>query len=94
MTAVTVPELKAQLNIDHNLDDALLAQKIDAATAYASSYIGSAIPDPAPAAVKQAVLMLAAYWYEVREAATFGGNPYRVPFGFTDLLQAHRAWVV
>lgn len=94
MPAVTLPELKSQLNLDHDLDDALLAQKIEAATAYTSNYIGGTIPDPTPAAIKQAVLMLAAYWYEVREAATFGSNPYRVPFGFSDLLQAHRRWVV
>ena len=62
--AITVPELRVQLNLESEDDDTLLAQKIDAAEAYASSYIGGAIPDPAPAAIKQAVLMLAAFWYE------------------------------
>jgi hypothetical protein len=92
--AITVAELKAQLNLDSDQDDALLSMKIDAAECYASSYIGGPIPIPAPAAIRQAVLMLAAYWYEAREAATVGGNPYSVPFGTHDLLQAHRAWVV
>lgn len=92
--AITVPELRVQLNLDSDHDDALLSQKIDAAEAYCASFIGGPIPDPAPAAIKQAVLMLAAYWYELREAATVGGNPYAVPFGVHDLLQAHRAWVV
>ena len=91
---VTVPELRAQLNLDSEHDDALLAQKIDAAEAYCASFMGGWIPDPAPAAVKQAVMMLAAYWYELREAAVVGGNPYQVPFGVHDLLQAHRMWVV
>ena len=92
--AITVPELRGQLNLDSEAEDALLSQKIDAAEAYAASYIGHPIPDPAPAAIKQAVLMLAAYWYEMREAATVGGNPYAVPFGVHDLLQGHRKWVV
>lgn len=38
--------------------------------------------------------MLAAYWYEQREAALTGGNAYAVPFGVHDLLQSQRAWVV
>ena len=92
--AITVPELRVQLNLESEAEDAFLTNKIEAAEAYTASYIGHPIPDPAPAAIKQAVLMLAAYWYEAREAATVGGNPYAVPFGVQDLLQAHRAWVV
>lgn len=92
--AITVPELRGQLNLDSEHDDALLAQKIDAAEAYCSSFIGGPITAPAPAAVKQAVMMLAAYWYELREAAAVGGNAYMIPFGVHDLLQAHRMWVV
>ena len=94
MPVVSVAELKAQLNLDHDLDDALLALKIAAAEAYAASFIGDAIPDPIPATIKQAVLMLSAHWYEVREATLTGGSSYVVPFGVHDLLQAHRAWVV
>lgn len=91
---VTVDELRAQLNLEHDLDDDLLAQKIAAATAYCASYIGASIADPAPAAIKQAVLMLAAFWYDIRAAGTTGGNPVMVPMGCHDLLQAHRAWAV
>ena len=95
MAIVSVYELQNQLNLDSgSYDRRLLEQKIEAAEAYCASFIGAQIPDPAPAAIIQAVLMLAAYWYEMREAATTGGNPYTVPFGTHDLLQAHRAWVV
>lgn len=95
MTSITpLSLLKSQLNIEHDLDDALLQHKIEAAEGYAHSYIGGPIPDPAPAAITQAVLMLAAYWYEIREAATVGGNAYMIPFGVHDLLQAYRQWVV
>lgn len=94
MSVVPLPELKKQLHIEHNLDDDLLTHKLDAAEGYVSSYIGKELPDPCPAAITQAVLMLAAFWYGVREAATIGGNAYAVPFGVHDLLQAHREWAV
>lgn len=94
MSAVSVDELKAQLNLDHDLDDGLLSSKIDAAEAYAAGFTGAPIPSPCAAAIKQAVLRLASYWYEVRDAALLGSNAYAVPYGAHDLLQPHRAWVV
>lgn len=94
MPFVTVPELKAQLNLDHDLDDALLSHQIEAAEAHVASFIGSPLTAPLPAAIRQAVLMLAAYWYETRETAQAGGAPSAVPFGVYDLLQPHRVWVV
>ncbi|WP_108262275.1 head-tail connector protein [Mangrovicoccus ximenensis] len=94
MSSVSVDELKAQLNLDHDLDDDLLASKIDVAEAYAAAFIGQPIPDPCPGTIKQAILMLAAYWYEFREAATSSGNMYTTPFGVRDLLQPHRTWAV
>ncbi|SDH82712.1 head-tail connector protein [Alloyangia pacifica] len=68
-SAVSVEELKTQLNLDHDPDVALLAFKIDAAEAYVTGFTGAPIPNPCPAASKQAVLTLASYWYEVCEAA-------------------------
>ena len=96
MLAVDLTLLKALLNLegDFDLDNVLLAQKIAAAEAYCTSFIGSAFPDPVPASIIQAVLMLAGFWYGVRETATAGGTPYLVPFGVHDLLQSHRRWVV
>lgn len=95
MTSITpLTLLKSQLNIEHDLDDVLLQHKLEAAEGYCASYIGDWIYDPAPAAFTQAVLMLAAYWYEIREAAVVGGNAYMIPFGVHDLLQPYRRWVV
>ncbi len=95
MTSLTpLSLLKSQLNIEHDLDDTLLQHKLEAAEGYCASYIGGPIDDPAPAAITQAVLMLASFWYEIREAAVVGGNAYMIPFGVHDLLQAYRKWVV
>lgn len=91
---VTFPELRSQLHLDCDHDDALLAQNIETAEGDCASFVGGWITDPTPAAVKQAVIMLAAYWYELREAAFIGGSPYQVAFGLHDLLQTHRLCVV
>ena len=93
-SVVTVDEFKAHLNLLPDDDEPLLAHRLEAAEAYCASYVGGYLADPYSAAVKQAVLMLAAYWHELHEAAVVGGNPYQVPFGVHDLLQAHRRWVV
>lgn len=94
MSVTTVASLKAHLNLEHDLDDDLLTSKLDAAEGYVVNYTGSDLPDPVPATITQAVLMLAGFWYENREAAQFGGNAYVVPFGVHDLLDSHRRWVV
>jgi hypothetical protein len=110
MSVTSVSALRDRLNLDHALDDAMLAQMLEAAEAHVVNVIGAAIPltfapvDPdAPdepvatsitsPAITQAVLMLAAFWYEQRETAA--PNTFSpVPFGFQDLLQSYRKWVV
>lgn len=67
MSSVTVEDLQAQLKLDHILDDALLSLKIEVAEANAVGFTGARIPSRCLAAIKQAVLTLASYWYEVRE---------------------------
>jgi uncharacterized phage protein (predicted DNA packaging) len=94
MSIIPVALLKAHLNLEHDLDDDLLSSQLDAAEAYAGSFVGAELTDPIPPAISQSVLMLAGFWYEHREAAQTGGNAYVVPFGVHDLLQAHRKWAV
>ena len=110
MPVTSAQALSDHLNLGHDLDDPQLVQMLDAAEEFVANVIGAAIPltlapvDPeAPdepvassitsPAITRAVLMLAAFWYENREAAmpnTFAP----VPFGFQDLLQSYRKWVV
>lgn len=94
MTAKTpMALLKAQLNIIGDHDDALLAHKLAAAEAWIAKYTGDPLPDPVPADVTEAVLMLAAHWYEAREAVSFA-SPFAIPFGVHDLLSSHKRVVV
>jgi hypothetical protein len=93
MTALTpITLLKSQLNIDHDLDDVLLAHKLDAAEIWIGHYTG--VPFAAgDAALTEAALQLASYWYEQREAASFDVSTKPVPFGVRDLLDSYREQV-
>jgi hypothetical protein len=89
-------DLKSQLNIIDDADDTLLAGKLAAAVAFTKNEIGSEDPlayDDAPADLQQAILLLAAHWYENREASVIGLTAIDLPLGYRDILQSHRVWV-
>ncbi|RGP37697.1 head-tail connector protein [Pseudotabrizicola alkalilacus] len=74
-------------------DEALLEDLAAAAWAYVGNVTGAPVPDPAPPALEQAVRMLIGHWYENREGTSADGvRP--VPFGFDELVQSYRRWVV
>jgi uncharacterized phage protein (predicted DNA packaging) len=90
---ITVEDLKLHLNLTTDTDDALLAQKIAAASAWVNSYT-RAEPDAedAPEPVKEAARQLAAHLYENREASLVGLTASELPFGLLELLGPYRAW--
>ena len=91
MNAITPLELlKSQLNLDHDLDDALLNHKLAAAEVWIVNYTGNAFE--ADAALTEAALQLAAYWYEQRESAS-DATMRPVPFGVYELLAPYREQV-
>ena len=69
-------KVKANLILDHDADDVLLARYITAAVAYAESYQhileGSYREKPMPPTTEQAVIMLASHFYESRDGSTGG----------------------
>lgn len=103
---VTTAELKEQLNITEDLgtgDDELLARKIAAAQGHIERLLGFAIEatyppagDPplsmVPPALKEAVLQLAAHWYENREATLVGVSGQELPFGIWSIVNEYREW--
>ncbi|WP_370213455.1 head-tail connector protein [Roseovarius sp.] len=92
MTAQTpLALLKSQLNLDHEIDDALLAHKLAAAEVWIANYTGTPFATN-DAAQTEAALQLAAYWYEQREAA-FEGGIKAIPFGVRDLLESSKTQV-
>ena len=83
--------LKAQLNLEHDLDDALLAHKLAVAEEWIGNFIGKAFADhdPVPASITEAALLLAAYWYGQREGAS-DLRLSAVPFGVLELISPYR----
>lgn len=102
MSLTTLPELKAHLSWLDDLgtvDDALMQGLLDAAEGHignlcgfelAATY-GTAGKPPFPAALRQAVLMLAAAWYENRETLAEGARG-EIPFGVSEIVREFRGW--
>jgi hypothetical protein len=94
MSAVTLTDLKAHLNVTIDDDDTLLMGKLAAAKAWVASYTASDVDaDGTPAPVNEAILQLTASLYENREATLVGVTAQCLPFGFLDLLANYKAFV-
>ncbi|KFL30648.1 hypothetical protein JP75_14340 [Devosia riboflavina] len=95
MTALT--DFKGQLNItDDEADDAVLTRMITDALDHTGSAIGADAQlsyDELPGGLRRAVLMLAAHFFENREAVLVGVGTNELPFGYADLIAPHRKWV-
>jgi Phage gp6-like head-tail connector protein len=93
MSAVSLSDLKAHLNVTISADDALLVDKLAAAKAWVASYTASDVDaDGTPAPVNEAIRQLAAHLYANREATLVGVTAQCLPFGFLDLLINYRAF--
>lgn len=90
-------DLKARLNIiDDDTEDGLLAGMIADALDHTGTAIGALAPvsyDDAPGGIRRAVLMLAAHFYENREAVLVGTSGNELPMGYADLIAPHQKWV-
>ncbi len=96
---------KEQLGITEDLgnaDDAMLYRKLEAAERHVERMLGftfdaaeaeprEGFEDGTPAPLVEAVLQLAAHWYEAREAAT-EANLREIPFGVTEIVSGYRDW--
>lgn len=92
MAVVPITLAKQHLNIDHSGDDELIEHYLDVAQEWIVDFIGKPFPEPAPATLKQAVMLLAAHYYENREGSLIGISANDLPFGVLDLIRPHREW--
>jgi hypothetical protein len=78
--------------------DEFLARLLNAAIAHFKRELGFAIddavqyPEGTPEDIEHGVLMLAAHWYENREATLVGVAAQPVPFGVVDVIRNHRGY--
>lgn len=101
MAIVETADLLAHLGLtaDNGGELALLAQsKAEAAQSHIERWLGFKIEDtfggpdqaPVPADLKEAVLQLAAWWFDNREATTESAK--LLPFGVSEIIDAYRGW--
>lgn len=64
---MNLTEAKAHLRVTHDLENTLIQGYLDAALAHVANYLGDDLPDPMPAPVEAAVLLLMADLYINRE---------------------------
>ncbi|WP_285295232.1 head-tail connector protein [Aureimonas altamirensis] len=85
---ISVDDAKVHLRVDHGEEDFYIGELIEAAEDYVQS-MGVATATPFPSAVRHAVLMLVAHFYDNRSAA--GEQPSNaIAFGVNALLAPHR----
>ncbi len=95
--AIDGAALRLQLNGAPETDEQL-TRFVDAASAHVERLLGykltdiEKLPDGPPADLEQAVLMLAADWYENREASLVGVSAQPIPFGVREIVNEHREW--
>nr|DAW01743.1 MAG TPA: Head Tail Connector Protein [Caudoviricetes sp.] len=97
-------KVKANLILEHSVDDELLKGYIAAAVSYAESYQhipeGYYTENAMPATTEQAVIMLASHFYESRDGSTGGFFADSVQAGkqvwetVNNLLRLDRDWKV
>lgn len=96
---VTLSDMRAALGLTDDFgsaDDGLIQRAIDAATAHTARAAGvdfdelAVGADGVPADLRLAVQMLAAHWFENREATIVGVSAAPLPLGFDDLIRPHR----
>lgn len=92
MSIVSVSLAKAHMNIVGNDDDELISLYIGAAETWLGNYVGKPLSgfDVLPDDLKLAVLRLAAFYYEQREAVAFGITMQIAPFGVTSIADSYR----
>lgn len=101
MAIVDINDLRGQLGLDGiESVEALLDQKIAAAQGHVERLLGYRIEDrfggqdqePVPEPLREAVLQLAAWWFEQREAGITGTIVAQPPHSLPEIVAEFREW--
>ena len=97
MAIVSLDLAKKHLGITEDWDDILISAKLDSAQRHLETWLGYAIEDRftvVPADLEEAVLSLAAHFYENREASVVGVSITSTPLSVRDIIAARRDYMV
>lgn len=97
---VDLVTVKQQLGVTLDIDDSMIARKIEAAQNHIERMLGYKIEekfgsidqDDIPPSLMEAVCQLAAHWYENREATIVGVSAQNLPLGVQDIIREYRCW--
>jgi len=92
MTTVTLDEAKIHLRVDQDFEDGYITSLILAAEGHVSVYLGDDLPNPMPAPIKTAVLLLVGDLFENRERQ--GDRTLTEGTAYTLLLAPYRSMSV
>lgn len=90
--AVTGAHLNQHLNDVPDSETGILTDLVKAASAHISKLVGFPVntaEDERPD-LDQAILMLAAHWYENREGTVVGVTAQEIPFGVQEIVRENR----
>lgn len=96
--ALSAADLRAHSNLTEDDDDALLGRFLNAAKARIEASLGYRLDDAeefptgTPDDLTLAVLMLAAHYYECREASLVNVTAQILPLGVTDVIADYRKY--
>mgnify|MGYP004451042727 CR=1 FL=1 len=90
---LTLERIKVHLRVDQDEEDALITGYWDAAAGYIEKYLGDDLPDPMPAPIESALLLLIGDLYENRArqdpVMLYKNHTYQLllaPFRTTEVL--------
>lgn len=96
--ALTFEDLKGHCNVTGSDDNGVLSRLLAAATAHVERLLGFKVndaeefPGGTPADLELAILMLAADWYENREATITGTIINAIPIGVEQIVDEYRRY--
>ena len=100
MYLLSLEDLRDHLGVPGTHDDHILDQKLKGAQRHVERLLGYRIEDrfggedqePVPDDLREAILQLAAWWYEQREAAVTGTIVQAAPHNLGDIVRELREW--